>query len=112
MQASQLQNLAWIGQDGQVHNIQKPTNVFGPQMVGSSYTPRGLNLQNLAWLGEDGEVHTVNDNANGNSRGLLGATRPQLQNLAWLDENGQVQTIKQNANANTNSKFLGAKGKS
>ena len=50
-----LQSLAWIGADGQVHTVKQPEN--GVPMLGAARPA----LQNLAWLGEDGQLHTVKD---------------------------------------------------
>ena len=67
-----LQSLAWIGADGQVHTVKQPEN--GVPMLGAARPA----LQNLAWLGEDGQVHTVHQSANGIP--MLGSAAP-LQNL-------------------------------
>ena len=56
-----LQNLAWLGEDGQVHTVKQLIN-GGPRLVGSAAPPMlgsASPLQNLAWLGEDGQVHTI-----------------------------------------------------
>ena len=55
-QNTRLQNLAWLGEDGQVHTVNQNSN-GGPKMLGATYQPT---FQNLAWLGEDNQVHTVN----------------------------------------------------
>ena len=78
-----LQNLAWLGADGQVHTVQQNNlNLDGfvgaaPPMLGA-VNPMALNLQNLAWLGADGQVNTVNDGLRGSGKPMLGATAPML----------------------------------
>merc|ERR1712007_207910 len=52
--ATCLQDLAYLGEDGQVHTVKKG-------MMGAV---RG-GLQNLAWLGEDGQVHSPHNMAPG-----------------------------------------------
>ena len=54
-----FQNLAWLGEDGQVHTVNQNSN-GGPKMLGATYQPT---FQNLAWLGEDGQVHKNNEHA-------------------------------------------------
>lgn len=87
-----LQNLAYLGHDGNVHSV--------PHMLGAT-APQ---LQNLAWLGADGKVHTVPQSNGLHMDGMvgapaprmLGATAPHLQNLAYLGSDGKVHTVPNN----------------
>ena len=74
-----LQNLAFLGENGQVHTVNQNNQLGGRPMLGASMPP-SMGLQNLAWLGENGQLHTV-------SHGL-GAIKKShnLQQLAWLDK--------------------------
>ena len=82
-----LQNLAWLGENGQVHTVNQNNQLGGRPMLGASMPP-SMGLQNLAWLGENGQVHTVNQNNQIGGRPMLGAMPPSLnlQQLAWLDK--------------------------
>ena len=43
-----LQNLAFLGENGQVHTVNQNNQLGGRQMLGAM--PPSLNLQQLAWL--------------------------------------------------------------
>ena len=76
-----MQNLAYLGADGQVHVPSRVSNnnLLGGPLLGSSMNSQAMmspnfSLQNLAWLGEDNQVHHVNQPANGPM--MLGSSAP------------------------------------
>ena len=50
-----LQQLAWLGEDGQIHSVNQPNDMNGVPLLGASAPMMG------AWLDEEGELHTIND---------------------------------------------------
>ena len=113
MYSSDLQNLAWLDAQGNVHTVQEHGQNAG--LLGSGRPPiigaHAPSLENLAWLDSEGNVHTVNDH--GRNTGLLGSGKPpmlgahapSLQNLAWLGEDGKVHTVQEHGQ---NAGLLGA----
>ena len=75
-----LQNLAWLGKDGQIHTVKQPENYNGPPLRGAVRPLVGSSapLQNLAWLGEDGQIHTVKQPENYNGIRLVGSSAPRF----------------------------------
>tara|TARA_B110000285_G_scaffold200651_1_gene234668 strand:- start:590 stop:934 length:345 start_codon:yes stop_codon:yes gene_type:complete len=73
-----LQNLAWLGENGQVHTVNQNNQLGGRPMLGASMPPN-VGLQNLAYIGENGQLHTKKN-------GMLGASSPMLINLGFLSD--------------------------
>ena len=79
-----MQNLAYLGADGQVHvpsRVANSNNILGAPLLGAQMNNQAMmspnfSLQNLAWLGEDNQVHHVNQPANGPM--MLGSSAPQF----------------------------------
>ena len=45
-----LQQLAWLGEDGQIRSVNQPNSMNGVPLLGASTPMMG------AWLDEDGEI--------------------------------------------------------
>ena len=50
-----LQQLAWLGEGGLIHSVNKQNNMKGTPLLGASAPMMG------AWLDEEGELHPIND---------------------------------------------------